>query len=244
MSGPSTISSLSPYAQPYSPTSPESVLVPSLGYNTPSRPSPLSAVFSPDASYSNSLTWVSPRMREKDEWKRINDGLHALNLNHPDHSPYTPKSFEEYLQHKHDFLNDRKQEMQERCLAAAGFDRCMEAAMGGKSLDDGRAAVLGMETIWCLWDGPDPNHPQAPWPSKEEMREEGDERHTSQFGRYPALPRNPGNETVTYKQRSPVKQHHLDRVWEIPRPDDVGEWHEEEVMEELLGESLLRELDR
>ncbi len=92
----------------------------------------------------------------------------------------------------------------------------------------------------------EPKWTRDSWESKLErmVREEGDERHTSQFGRYLALPRNPGNETVTYKQRSPVKQHHLDRVWEIPRPDDLGEWHEEEVMEDLLGESLLRELDR
>lgn len=244
MSRRSTMSSLSPYAQPYSPTSPESTLVPSLECNTPTRPSPLSTVFSPDVSYINSRTWVSPRIREKDEWKRINDGFHALNLNHPDHSPYTPKTFEEYLQHKYDFLNDRKQEIQDRYLAAAGFERCMEPPIGGRSFDDGRATVLGMETIWCPWDEPNAYHAQPPWPSKEEMREEGDERHTSQFGRYLALPRNPGNATVTYKQRSPVKQHHLDRVWEIPRPDDLGESHEEEVMEELVGESLLRELDR
>ncbi|KAL8736434.1 MAG: hypothetical protein Q9166_000226 [cf. Caloplaca sp. 2 TL-2023] len=243
MSRRSTISSLSPYAQAYSPTSLESTIVTSVECATPGRPSALSTVYSPDPSYTNSRTWISPRIREKDEWKRINDGLRSLNLNHPDHSPYTPKSFEEYLQHKHDFLNDRKKEIQEKCLAAAGYERCMEAAVGGKSYDDGRAAVLGMESIWCPWDEPNEIHPQAPWPAKEEMREEGDERHTSQFGRFLALPRNPGNVTVTYKQRSPVKQHFLDRVWEVPRPDDLGEWFEEEVMEELLGESLLRELD-
>lgn len=76
------------------------------------------------------------------------------------------------------------------------------------------------------------------------MREEGDERHTSQFGRFLALPRNPGNETVTYKQRSVVRQHHFDRVWEVPRLDDEGEWFEEGVMGELVGGGLLRELER
>ncbi|KAL8687092.1 MAG: hypothetical protein Q9224_005255 [Gallowayella concinna] len=100
-----------------------------------------------------------------------------------------------------------------------------------------------METIWCPWDEATENHPQAPWPAKEEMREEGDERHTSQFGRFLALPRNPGNETVTYKQRSVVRQHHLDRVWDVPGLDDEGEWCEEDVMGELVGPGLMRELD-
>ena len=76
------------------------------------------------------------------------------------------------------------------------------------------------------------------------MREEGDERHTSQFGRFMGLPRNPGNETVTYKQRSPVKQFFVDRVWEVPDPEDVGEEFEDEVMEELLGGKMMGELGR
>ncbi|KAL8810567.1 MAG: hypothetical protein Q9223_007730 [Gallowayella weberi] len=246
MSRRSTNSNLSPYAQTYSPASPESTLVPSAGCSTPTRPSPLSTVYPLDQSYTISRTWVSPRIREKDEWKRINEGLRAMNLNQPDHSPYTPKSFDEYLQHKHDFLSDRKQEVQDKYLAgtAASYDRYLEPAINGNSFNDNRATLLGMETIWCPWDEPTESHPQAPWPAKEEMREEGDERHTSQFGRFLALPRNPGNETVTYKQRSVVRQHHLDRVWEVPGLDDEGEWCEEDVMEELVGPSLLRELDR
>ncbi|KAL8734716.1 MAG: hypothetical protein Q9181_003105 [Wetmoreana brouardii] len=219
-----------------------------MNHHTSARPGAFSNTHTSDPSHSNSRTWVSPRIREKDEWKRINDGIHAMNLNHPDHSPFVPKSFEEYLQHKAEFLNDRKREMQakwqERYFAATAIDKRVAPALDGKSVNDGRSAVLAMETVWCPWDEPTENHPQAPWPHKEEMREEGDERHTSQFGRFLALPRNPGNETVTYKQRSPVKQHYMDRVWEIPNPEDIGEWVEEEEMEGLLGESLLRELDR
>lgn len=236
------------YGQEPSPTISDSESLLSMHRHTPARSRAYSTAFSQDPSYSNSRTWVSPRIREKDEWKRIDNGLHAMNLNHPDHSPFVPKSFDEYLQHKADFLNDRKREMlekyQERYLAAIATDNHVGPAFGGKHFDDGRSAVLGAETVWCPWDGPTKKHPQAPWPHQEEMREEGDERHTSQFGRFMALPRNPGNETVTYKQRSPVKQHHLDRVWEIPNPDDIGEWVEEQEMEGLLGGSLLRELDR
>ncbi|KAL8687682.1 MAG: hypothetical protein Q9218_006215 [Villophora microphyllina] len=203
-----------------------------------------------DPSYTNSRTWVSPRIREKDEWKRLNDGIHSMNLNHPDHSPFVPKSFDSFLQHKADFLSDQKKEVQARYLntPVSSPNRPTPALQGTAFLDrsfmDGRGAVLSAETIWCPWDEPTVKHPRAPWPNREEMREEGDERHTSQFGRFLALPRNPGNETVTYKQKSPVKQHFLDRVWDVPDPEDVGELIEEGELEELLGDDLLRELDR
>ncbi|KAI4177416.1 MAG: hypothetical protein LQ343_000397 [Gyalolechia ehrenbergii] len=247
MSRRNTISYLSPYAQEYSPTSPESIFTPSTGHYTPTRSTAASTPYIHDPSYTNSRTWVSPRIRERDEWKRVNEGLHTMNLNHPDHSPFVPKSFDEYLQHKADFLNDRKQEMQAKCGAAAVANgpvgKALEGIYPGDG-GDGRGAVLAEETIWCPWDEPTEHHPQAPWPCKEEMREEGDERHTSQFGRFMALPRNPGNETVSYKHRSPIKQHHMDRVWEVTHPDDIPEDFEQEEMESRIGESLMRELDR
>ncbi|KAL8946314.1 MAG: hypothetical protein Q9222_007270 [Ikaeria aurantiellina] len=244
MSRRSTTSNLSPHANNFSPASAYAALTSSGDFHyTPSRSTSLSTPYPQDPSYTNSRTWVSPRVREKDEWKRLNDGLVAMNLNLPDHSPFVPKTFDAYLRHKADFLNDRKKEMQHRYRASVSGNRHLDPAIGGKSYDDGRGAVLGMQTMWCPWDESTEEHPQAPWPTRDEMQEEGDERHTSQFGRFLALPRNPGNETVTFKQRSPIKQHHLDRVWDVPYPDDEGELVEEEEMEKLIGDDLLRELD-
>ena len=247
MSRRNTVSHLSPYAQAYSPTSPESIIALSAGNWTPTRSTPTSTLYSLDPSYTNSRTWVSPRIREKDEWKRVNEGLHTMNLNHPDHSPFVPKSFDEYLQHKADFLNDRKKEMQAKCGVTAAGNKYIGPALNGiypGDGGDGRGAVLSEETMWCPWDETTEEHPRAPWPCKEEMREEGDERHTSQFGRFMALPRNPGNETVSYKHRSPIKQRYMDRVWIVPHPDDISEDFEQEEMESRVGESLMRELDR
>ncbi|KAL8827066.1 MAG: hypothetical protein Q9170_007162 [Blastenia crenularia] len=244
-----TISHLSPHALEYSPTSPDPAFSPLTGHYTPSRSTAASSPFFHDPSYTNSKTWVSPRIREKDEWKRVNESLHTMNLNHPDHSPFVPKSFDEYLQHKADFLNDQKEAMEAKCGVTSpshkriGLTPVMNGIYPGDG-GDGRGAVLAEETIWCKWEEPTEDHPQAPWPCKEEMREEGDERHTSQFGRFMALPRNPGNETVSFKHRSPIKQYHMDRVWEIPHPDDIAEDVEQEEMEELVGESLMGELGR
>ncbi|KAL8963523.1 MAG: hypothetical protein Q9183_005002 [Haloplaca sp. 2 TL-2023] len=218
------------------------------GYVPLSRPPTVHPpLYNPEATYSNSQTWVSPLTNAKDEWKRISHGLHALNLNHPDHSPFVPKEFPDYIKHKAEHLNDRKKEIlrrfQQRQFASADQEN-IAPAFNGIEFNDNRSAVLGLESMWCPWYSPTKQHPEAPWPNKEEMREEGDERHTSQFGRFMALPRNPGNETVTYKQRSPVKQYFVDRVWEVPDPEDVGEEFEEEVMEELLGGKLMGELSR
>ncbi|KAL8626742.1 hypothetical protein Q9189_007560 [Teloschistes chrysophthalmus] len=201
------------------------------------------AVHTYDPSYTNSRTWVSPHIREKDEWKRVNNGIHSMNLNHTDHSPLVPKTFDEFLQHKADYLSDRKKAMQAKYTTTVSGDRSIGQAFGGISFNDGRGAVLAYDTIWCPWDEPTAKHPRPPWPHREEMREEGDERHTSQFGRFLALPRNPGNDTVTYKQRSPVKQHYMDRVWDVPDPEEMCESFEEKEMEALVGEGLLGELD-
>lgn len=243
-----TISHLSPFAQEYSPASLDTVFTTSTEHYTPTRSTAASTPYIHDPSYTNSRTWVSPRIREKDEWKRVNEGVHTMELNHPDHSPFIPKSFDEYLQHKADYLNDQKKEMQAKCGTAAAANKRIGPVMNGihpGSEGDGRGAVLSEKTIWCPWDVPTEDHPQAPWPCKEEMREEGDERHTSQFGRFLALPRNPGNETVSYKHRSPIKQHYFDRVWEVPCPDDIMDpMLEEDLMEGWVGDSLLNELDR
>ncbi|KAI4138426.1 MAG: hypothetical protein L6R39_006796 [Caloplaca ligustica] len=243
-----TISYLSPFRQQYSPASPDAVFTPSSGHHTPTRTTAASTPYFQDPSHTNSRTWVSPRIRERDEWKRVNEGLHAMNLNHPDHSPYAPKSFDEYLKHKADFLNDQKKEMQAKYGSAGAAAKRMGPAMNGiypGNGGDGRGTVLAEDTIWCPWDVPTEEHPQAPWPCHEEMREEGDERHTSQFGRFLALPRNPGNETVSFKHRSPIKQHHFDRVWEVPCPDDIMDpMLEQDLMGGWVGDSLLKELDR
>lgn len=244
-----TVSRLSPFAQEYSPNSPDAVFTPSSDHYTPTRTTTAASTpYFQDPSHTNSRTWVSPRIREKDEWKRVNDSIHVMELNHPNHSPFVPKSFDEYLQHKADYLSDQKREMQAKYGAAATTNKPVGPVLNGilpGHDGDGRGAVLSEKTIWCPWDEPTEEHPQAPWPCKEEMREEGDERHTSQFGRFLALPRNPGNETVSYKHRSPIKQHHFDRVWEVPCLDDIMDpMLEEDLMEGWVGDGLLEELDR
>ncbi|KAL8760954.1 MAG: hypothetical protein Q9184_002873, partial [Pyrenodesmia sp. 2 TL-2023] len=146
-----TVSHLSPFAQEYSPNSPDAVFTPSSDHYTPTRTTTAASTpYFQDPSHTNSRTWVSPRIREKDEWKRVNDSIHVMELNHPNHSPFVPKSFDEYLQHKADYLNDQKRKMQAKYGATATTNipirpvlNSIRPGNGG----DGRGAVLSEKTI-------------------------------------------------------------------------------------------------
>ncbi|KAI4215697.1 MAG: hypothetical protein LQ351_001684 [Letrouitia transgressa] len=226
----------------YSPISSESLISPQSQGNSSGQATSSQSPRSPLLSHTNTKTWVSAQTKERENWIRVRDGLKAMNFFNPNpnrSSCVIPRSFEEYLDHRAAYLDDRRERMKSKVPGKLHVDN----ALGGRSFDDGRSAVLAQPTVWCPWYSPSEEYPEAPWPSKEEMREEGDERYTSQFGRFLALPRNPGNETVTYKQRTPITQRFLDRVWDIPHPDDVGEVMEEEVMEEQIGKELLEAID-
>lgn len=134
----------------------------------------------------------------------------------------------------------------------------------GKIFFDGCSAVLCMSTIWTIWKSRkqreaevppreeqpgqeqfEEERPEAMWPSEEEMREEGNERMTSGFRRFPALPRIPGNPTVNWKQRKALPQLPFDEIWRLPSADtynaqrEIIPIDEMKVMEESVGEDLL-----
>lgn len=139
----------------------------------------------------------------------------------------------------------------------------------GKIFGDGYSAVLCMATIWTTWkpwkqreveaspmeERPRQEHseeeerPEAMWPSEEEMREEGNERMTSGFRRFPALPRAPGNPTVNWKQKKALPQLPFDEIWRLPSADTYNAQREKipadelKVMEESIGENLSTALD-
>ena len=130
--------------------------------------------------------------------------------------------------------------------------RCVkiEPAMGGKHYRDNRGTVLANLSIWSPWYQPTEERPEALWPCLEEMKEEGDERHTSSFGRFPPLPRVPGNPTVVWKVKPMIPALHFDEVWKLPNKDSWSELYnqkprdaEEGHMEELIGQSLLEAIN-
>jgi hypothetical protein len=137
-----------------------------------------------------------------------------------------PTTYHEYLEHRVLFQKDRQAEQARKLaeleassqrshpgLPPPGIKMKILPAFRGKVFNDNRSGVLAMSSIWCPWWKETGQHPQALWPCPEEMKEEGDERMTSGFRRFPAMPRLPGNATVTYKQKSPLKPEKFDKVW-------------------------------
>lgn len=161
-------------------------------------------------------------------------------------SPFVPKTMDEWLAHRIAFAEDAKQDELKRLSdkqAASGSTSTgakvrLLPAFGGKRFGDNRSAVLALPSTWSPWYESSDTNPQAPWPSPEEMKEEGDERNTSGFGRFPALPRVPGNETVVWKQKNVIVPYPFDGVWKLPKIETGQPTYDESVMTELIGEKL------
>lgn len=181
-------------------------------------------------------------------------GIVLENLNRMEfipRSPFVPKTLSEWLAYRVDLADIARLEEAKRLLdkqAASGAGngngkKRVRPAFGAKQFRDNRGPVLVLETIWSPWYMATDYFPQAPWPTPEEMKEEGDERNTSGFGRFLGLPRVPGNETVVWKQKNLIVAYPFDKVWELPKLDPDIPSYEESVMDDLVGEELLSLLD-
>ena len=173
-------------------------------------------------------------------------------------SPFVPKSFNQYVLFRRERVEAiARREMKK--LAQRNHPTVyplsqiapvkVGPAMGGQRFNDGLSAVLAQPTMWSHEYEPSAAKPQAPWPTLEEMKEEGDEMATSEYGRFLGLPRVPANETVVWKQRHFLPQYPFDEVWRQPdartyedarrrsSPEEMTE------MEALLGKELVDALD-
>lgn len=197
-------------------------------------------------SYTNSKTWVAPEAAEKERWDSVSVNLGRMTL--IPRSPFVPQTFSAWLDHRAGWLQDQADE--EMLVAAnlqaerkanmrAGFVNGIGPAFGGRIFNCNRGAVLSQLTMWSVWYQPPQDNACAPWPSMEEMKEEGDERNTSGFNRFPALPRVPGNETVVWKQKATIEPYPMDRVWELPTAESIVAPYLDKPASELLGRNLL-----
>lgn len=196
-------------------------------------------------------TWVSPVIAEYERWQVVKNNLKSMEL--IPRSPFVPRTFSEWLTHRQEMkeinIKGLKRKIKDReAIAALGQDQeHVKKAFAGKDFKkDGNSGVLALKTVWTPWNNSKLDRPQAPWPCQQEMREEGDERNTSGFGRFPALPRAAANETVNYKHRAVIPATPLDSVWPVPPAemldDGVGEL-EDPYGKAQLGGDLLAALD-
>ena len=210
------------------------------------------------ASHTSSRTWTSSLVVEKERWQRVEDSLAKMNLLR---SSAVPKTLKDWLEHQRGRADAKKTREQRKLKALVptphdprlpppGRSVKIEPAFGGKPFEHKNYGSINVfPSVWArMYEAP-ADRPDPLWPCAEEMKEEGDERNTSGFRRFPALPRVPGNDTVQYKLKAIQPFLPFDTVWELPTKKSVEAANEKyapeetEKMEEYLGMSLLDALD-
>lgn len=211
--------------------------------------------------YSSSRSWVNPKIKENAQRQRLNMARRKV----CPRSPFWSADFD-IEAHRKEWELGRSRRIEQRLMnefddAEARKKTSSErfpvrpkprTAFGGKTFETHYSPVLSMETIFC------PNFEQgdngraniAPWPSKSEMKYEGDDRiSTDQIhGRVLASPRVEGNETVSWQMRGMIQQYTMDDFL-YPPPDDVVIMHRtwwigefeftDEQGEEAIGKELM-----
>ena len=166
------------------------------------------------------------RARELAAWKAIESNIKIKRF---DRAPWVPKSFDQFSAHSRELKYLLSQERDDRQLVKDRDAKMLEKIGGrpvgtwhGYNERDGALGVLGDPTIWgSNWTSESVmslmEPPGAGWPSKKEYEEEGDERHTSGFGRFLPPPRVIANDTVNWKQCPFLPAYQMDHACPAPR---------------------------
>ena len=188
----------------------------------------------------------------------MEDNFKSMNLLR---SCVVPNTFKDWLAHQRGRADAKKTREQQKLDMLVPYPRDPRLPPPGHLIKNGPAfrgrsfehknycAILPFPSVWARNYEPSTERPDALWPCVEEMKEEGDERNTSGFRRFPAIPRVPGNDTVQYKYRKMQDCFPFDEIWKLPTRDSVEAANERylpeetEKMEEYLGTSLLDALD-
>lgn len=173
-------------------------------------------------AYSNSKTWISQTEAVHERWLAIESNFSRMRF---DRSPFVPTTFQEMLKHQEgrweDLADEERHRLENRTSRKRSGSRVHNqrslVLFDGKIFNDSLSAVLALPTIWSPSVSDSEVCPLAPWPTLDEFREEGDERHCSGFGRFFPVPRVPGNETVAWKQKKFMIPHALDEVKPVPQ---------------------------
>ena len=165
------------------------------------------------------------RARHFAVWQTIERGIKVRRF---DRVPWMPKTFEAYLAHMREFEHIMSQEREDP-ERVRERDAAIREAWGqpirlwhGHVEREGPLGNLGEPTIWGTdWKSGTtlslPEPPRADWPTRKEYEEEGDERHTSGYGRFLPPPRAISNDTVNWKHRPLLVAYPMDRVCPVPR---------------------------
>ncbi len=190
----------------------------------------------PRVTHSNSRTWNKDINAERRKWIQLEKNMKMMRfIRSPQSDPYSPRkdkfspfvptTFYDYLGHRAAveaenarraaFLEEQRNLDKKR--KSKGQPK-IESIFESRKPTDGenavvslpKSAVVSRPTIWSNWYVP--TESEAPWPSPEEFRVEGNERNGSHFRRFLPLLRVPGNNSVAWQQRSQLKTSDFDEV--------------------------------
>ncbi|KAL1958137.1 hypothetical protein VTO42DRAFT_4992 [Malbranchea cinnamomea] len=207
---------------------------------------PLLSPANENVSHTASKTWLSEQTREYETWVKIREALARISPS----SPFTPKTFAEWIAHRLARMEEEKRRMLAKIAEKESRKKMptvtVRRVFWGKILSDHLGLVLARESIWTAFSKPAPGRRLALWPTYEEFRHEGDDRSKSGYSRFLPLPRDPGNETVNWKQRRPLTPYLFDHIEHSPlraRSDSIEDLDLAEQETDYVGESLLKSLD-
>lgn len=222
-------------------------------------------------SYGNSKKWIAPKIQEKQKHDRVNQARNRICRD----SPFWHHNFD-IEAHKREFnllLQARLQvavqssppqtppSINSEPTTSSAFtspSTPSRSAFSGKTHDgpdftSNLSPVLSLPTIFT------PKYKLgrpylAPWPSKSEMKYEGDDRIATDklHGRFPGAPRVEGNETVNWQHRNVIEQYGLENYHQVPSEAavmlkshyiDEADHATEEEARLMLGSELYEMLD-
>ncbi|KAF1821144.1 uncharacterized protein K489DRAFT_382184 [Dissoconium aciculare CBS 342.82] len=202
--------------------------------------------------FSQSRSWIAPQVEEARNKQRLNDRRKRL----CPQSPFWTADFD-LRKHMKEWRASlerikRRQEVSRarEIRAQSNLDiptvPAIKPALQGKLFDTNHSAVLALPTVFTHSLG---RRRLAPWPSREEMKYEGDDRVSTDrlHGRFLPAPRVDDDETVPWMHRAIIAQEALEN-FHYPYPCEVEiflrmHWVPDLEITDLEGRNMLgREL--
>ncbi|CZT24666.1 uncharacterized protein RCC_10392 [Ramularia collo-cygni] len=213
--------------------------------------------------YSQSRKWVAPRVLKEDQNKRMNNSRRKiapnsiaweLNLDVEQHKKEFAEIQQAQLERNIKYHTDDAAERIRLGLPAT--PPAIKPAFGGKVFKGNDSAVLSRKTVFApdFEEGREVRHATnhgwinkeiAVWPSRMEMKYEGDDRISTDklHGRFLGAPRTEGNETVNWQQRSIIPQYAMeDFYYPVPREEEIWlrvHWIREHQFSDMEGVEAL-----
>lgn len=159
--------------------------------------------------------------RQQHLWELVHANLQRKRF---DRSPFVPTKFEEYQSHMRAMalLLKHLRTGSDPYVKPIRLDLGLVefCGLGGlvtaEALHE-RTEALGQVTVFAPTYRPTAARPEPPWPTEQELREEGDERHTSGYSRFLPIPRRPAEGRSIWKYQQYMAPLEMDQVRPVPK---------------------------